>query len=428
MWRKRRCGVAAALVLISAGGAGAQPGTVTWSVDLPDSPPFIAAPRVAPDGTIYVNAADLMAIAPDGTVKWTFPLAGTSVIDLGPTGTVYVASDQTVYALSAEGDVLWTFTNEGGQGIMAGPTVGPDGNIYAVFDEGGLGTISLTPEGKLRWNVTGFTNFDGTGYSRLPFVGDRFFFAEDYAPVCITQGAAAIDVDGNVDWCIILGDVGRPAADDAGPVFIRTWFTFLALTPDGMKLWDFTFGPPQNSFLVGPSPDEVGGMFVAQYDDVWSIGHDGEVRWTAVDVLDKRSPRAPFPVTPDGSTLIVPTGAPAGEQGIVFALATEDGSVLWETVIDGDTTGAHGAAALSPDGTTAYVPVKQFQGPARLIAIEVGGCAGDFNGDGALNILDFVAFQAAFQAGDAAADANGDGVLNVLDFVAFQSTFKKGCE
>ena len=54
-------------------------------------------------------------------------------------------------------------------------------------------------------------------------------------------------------------------------------------------------------------------------------------------------------------------------------------------------------------------------------------CLADFNGDGALNILDFVAFQEAFVAGDGAADANGDGVLNILDFVAFQGAFTGGC-
>ena len=57
----------------------------------------------------------------------------------------------------------------------------------------------------------------------------------------------------------------------------------------------------------------------------------------------------------------------------------------------------------------------------------MGGCPGDANGDGALNILDFVAFQVAFQAGDAAADCTGDGALNVLDFVCFQGVFSLGC-
>lgn len=54
-------------------------------------------------------------------------------------------------------------------------------------------------------------------------------------------------------------------------------------------------------------------------------------------------------------------------------------------------------------------------------------CAADFNGDGMLDILDFVALQAAFQAGDASADINGDGDLNILDFVAFQALFAAGC-
>ena len=55
------------------------------------------------------------------------------------------------------------------------------------------------------------------------------------------------------------------------------------------------------------------------------------------------------------------------------------------------------------------------------------GCVADFNDDGELNILDFVAFQASFLAGDEAADVNGDGVHNVLDFVTFQKLFVFGC-
>jgi hypothetical protein len=63
----------------------------------------------------------------------------------------------------------------------------------------------------------------------------------------------------------------------------------------------------------------------------------------------------------------------------------------------------------------------------NLTAIIAGGCIADFNGDGMLNILDFVAFQTAFVKGDPGADVNGDGVLNILDFVAFQQLFQAGC-
>jgi hypothetical protein len=65
-----------------------------------------------------------------------------------------------------------------------------------------------------------------------------------------------------------------------------------------------------------------------------------------------------------------------------------------------------------------------------LVAVQspsAGDCVADFNGDGLLNILDFIALQEAFQAGDQSADINGDGTLNVLDFIDFQSIFQNGC-
>jgi hypothetical protein len=55
------------------------------------------------------------------------------------------------------------------------------------------------------------------------------------------------------------------------------------------------------------------------------------------------------------------------------------------------------------------------------------GCAADFNGDGALNILDFVDFQTAFVGGDPAADCDQNGLFNILDFVCFQGVFGAGC-
>jgi len=74
--------------------------------------------------------------------------------------------------------------------------------------------------------------------------------------------------------------------------------------------------------------------------------------------------------------------------------------------------------AGGPDGETTVV----------LVASPAGrGCVADFNGDGALSVLDFVAFQGAFSSGDESADVNGDGALNVLDFVAFQAEFEAGC-
>ena len=57
----------------------------------------------------------------------------------------------------------------------------------------------------------------------------------------------------------------------------------------------------------------------------------------------------------------------------------------------------------------------------------VGTCPADVNGDGLLNILDFVAFQLLWQGSDAAADCDANGVLDSLDFVCFQQLFVEGC-
>ena len=64
----------------------------------------------------------------------------------------------------------------------------------------------------------------------------------------------------------------------------------------------------------------------------------------------------------------------------------------------------------------------------RVDWAEAGGCAADFNGDGELNVLDFVAFQLAWSDQDPLADCDSSGTFDVLDFVCFQSAFLEGCE
>jgi hypothetical protein len=56
-----------------------------------------------------------------------------------------------------------------------------------------------------------------------------------------------------------------------------------------------------------------------------------------------------------------------------------------------------------------------------------GGCFADCDGNGELNILDFVCYQGLFQSGDPGADCDGNGELNILDFVCFQGAFQAGC-
>jgi hypothetical protein len=54
-------------------------------------------------------------------------------------------------------------------------------------------------------------------------------------------------------------------------------------------------------------------------------------------------------------------------------------------------------------------------------------CYADCDGNGGLDIFDFLCFQDAFVAGDPYADCDGNNTLDVFDFLCFQDAFVTGC-
>ncbi|MFN0131873.1 MAG: GC-type dockerin domain-anchored protein [Phycisphaerales bacterium] len=73
--------------------------------------------------------------------------------------------------------------------------------------------------------------------------------------------------------------------------------------------------------------------------------------------------------------------------------------------------------------------INTFSVPSDVLAMVMvtTPCAADFDGSGALNILDFVSFNNTYQAGDMRADLTGEGLLNINDYIAFQSAYSVGC-
>ncbi|HZW08744.1 MAG TPA: choice-of-anchor J domain-containing protein [Phycisphaerales bacterium] len=55
------------------------------------------------------------------------------------------------------------------------------------------------------------------------------------------------------------------------------------------------------------------------------------------------------------------------------------------------------------------------------------GCAADFNGDGAVDTRDVIAFLNAWTAGDDRADVNGDGTIDTRDVLGFLNLWNLGC-
>jgi hypothetical protein len=102
---------------------------------------------------------------------------------------------------------------------------------------------------------------------------------------------------------------------------------------------------------------------------------------------------------------------PAGPNNTIHALELHD---------DG------GGLALYAGGEFNQIGTRQSMAIGRF-GCEPAPCVADFDGDGALTLFDFLAFQSAFDLAEPRADLDGDGALTLFDFLAFQSAFSSGC-
>lgn len=361
------------LLFLFAGTVHAQTGgQLIWTVDLAYTP-TTAAPRVAPDGTIYIHSDDLYAVSSSGEIIWSKPSADPKAVDIGPDGTIYSGSGGTIFAYTPAGALKWSFTEPpGGQGLMAGPTVGTDGNIYAVTDGGGLGALSLTPAGQLIWNQPGYVNFSGTGQTPVPLTSDRLYFAEDVVPGCteLSEGLNALDLNGNLLWCVSFSGISRPVASPNGDALVHDFGVLYDYNPDGSRDWAFTFPFPSGT-LIGPSVAPDGTIYIFHsYVNLWSLTSAGVKRWENDGVAGSNFPVTPT-VSPDGNVIVFGTVFSFGVNGKLVAVRASDGTVLWTLPITGPSAGIAGPVAFSNDGQTVYAPITEIGGVNKLWAVSV---------------------------------------------------------
>ena len=142
-------------------------------------------PAVGPDGGVVVatSTGAVYSLSAAGSLRWVVPwVASGGVPSIGADGTVYVASMSTVTAIRADGSIKWSFTEPStGQGVIAGPTVGPDGNIYVISDYGGLGAFALSPAGPAALEQSGNPTFIERAQlgAEIVFAPGRLFSAFD---------------------------------------------------------------------------------------------------------------------------------------------------------------------------------------------------------------------------------------------------------
>ena len=118
------------------------------------------------------------------------------------------------------------------------------------------------------------------------------------------------------------------------------------------------------------------------------------------------------------SAVTVPTGGYLGQIDLRVSRALTSSDVL-----------AVQAASMAGPSGVSNLDVSR----AKLTFTTAAQCPGDFNGDGMVNLSDFLAFAGVFgtRSGDANYDAridmNSDGAIDLSDFLSFAGVFGKPC-
>jgi hypothetical protein len=355
----------------------AEPGRVKWRFRL-DGDYSLQSAAIGADGTVYVNVTGgkLYAVNPDGTQRWVFQagLGGGAPgpVSVGADGNVYVAglvpsptgsgNVDGIFAVNPDGTLRWLF-DDTGYLIIAGPNVGPDGNVYAVAESPGIGLFSLTPAGQTRFATGAFAEYGALG-EEIAFGASQLYFGFDMATLRPSSTLFAYDLNGNLRFeASGMADPVQPAVGPNGHVVVQTFpvgqgLSLSAFSPQGARLWDFYEFPGNTEEDPDVGPDNVA-YTVRNLSTLLALNPDGGVRWRYVDPGILFEPV----VSPTNSLVFMGGRITYGQPGFFLAVGT-NGAPQWRVDLP-DEPGFEpygqlvpsSRPAFTPDGTTAYVVV-----------------------------------------------------------------------
>lgn len=327
---------------------------------------------VARDGTVYFNDSSgfLYALTPEGALKWVYD--GENPGSSGPTvvgrdGTIYfgvAAPDAAIHAVNPDGSRKWIFPAPDSQGPIGGPGIGPDGNVYAVFDIGGsIGAVSLTPNGALRWNNLGeprIGEFGQVGRELVFGGGNVYFTSKYYGDVYgfeLTQGTQR--------FYTTIGTALQAATSRNGTLYVPTGSRLNSYSKTGQFRWSF-FGdePTTTNDLSAPDVGRDGNIYIIRnLGELYSLTPSPSVRFVAPCLL----PQGPVPgpiVSPTGALVLTGGQDTYGQPGLIQAFSTADGALLFEITIPKEPGGTcavpYARARFTRAGDRAYLPAVQL--------------------------------------------------------------------
>ena len=360
-------------------------GNLIWSFTAPTESYnswFEGNVQVGHDDTLYAGNTnfDYYAVAPDGTLKWTFPTYSNawSIGGIANDGTIYWGSNDTyVYAVDPAGQEKWNKRTLGF--IAASAAIGSDGTVYiGSFDSY---FYALDPEtGKTKWKFKTNDHIYSSAALSVDEAGntDAIFFGS-------TDGMFyALQPNGELLWAYDTGDPIR-----SSPVLGRTpdgkeeivYFgagngrLYALNTADGTRRWSFntTSDDPElrdrNDLNASPALGETGVVIAGEHGQVWYVPYD-----YCLHHNDDRCETAPstdlpqdtaglFYVTPGGNTLPdFPETLPTAAMITLRLLVRENGETIDAFVCNNPVYCPDDALTIQLDPPTPFTWEKSADG------------------------------------------------------------------
>jgi len=335
-------------------------------------------PTIADDGTIYIGGGFsvspwyLIAVNPDGTLKWRYKTSGLTIYSspaLAEDGTVYIGSwDNFLYAINPDGSRKWRFNTKNG-GISSAPAIGEDGTIY-FGDLGDFGYHSkiwaVNPNGTEKWSYT-----VGDYIYSDPAIGDDgtiYIGSND-------RHLYAINPDGTLRWRYKTGfQSSLPSIAEDGTIYASgAWSNNLfALYPNnGTVKWKCNIKCNSN-----PSIDNDGVIYVGGDEELNAVYPNGTKKWT-FDLGNERWTAGTCPAISVEGIIYVSTCIGDGIEGGDLIAINSDGTLRWRKKIADKYI--HSSPSIAEDGTV-YIGVNNYGDDDYLLAFGVPDLEVDANG------------------------------------------------
>jgi hypothetical protein len=293
-------------------------------------------PVIGTDGTIYVTDGSLLAVNPDGTLKWTYTNSLFTINctpALASDGTIYVIDARGyLIAINADGTLKWSLQVMPGITCITvtSPIIAPDGTVYIIVLPNSYQSpcymLAIHYDGTVKWNriLSGYISgmdiyhvantgqgpsLDASGniYTAQEFWGAGYtnYYAEIYNPDGTLNSSyespAAFSIQQNYDGCVGQGgmlfiaglvvpnpndlshwlyldggDTSAPALAADGSIYYGTYYGPQANKADGSTAW------VQNNWgsTSTPTVDHQGNVFFGStYYLMWAYDHFENTWW-----------------------------------------------------------------------------------------------------------------------------------------------------